>query len=133
RYAYGVPLTPDEQRAFDFVEQAFLETDRAVTRAAYEEYQRWQAEGCLYAPPAAPAFVTSPVGMPTDVTRWCTRAHNFYDTIFVFAPPQPTAEHFQAWGAYRNAAKLGLSGLGEAEAQQLLADTIAAGVVLGGV
>jgi len=133
RYAYGQTLTAQEQATFDYVEEAVLAIDREVTTAAYEEFQRWQQSGCAYVPPAAPAFVTDPVGLPDDVRAWCDRAHNAYDTLFVFAPPQPTAEHFQAWGAYRNAHELGLDALEAAEAQKLLVDTLSAGAVLGGV
>jgi|GEM_PF-3186834 len=133
KYAYGHTLTAEEHATFTFVEESVLAIDREVTTAAYEEYQHWQQSGCAYVPPPAPAFVADPVGLPDDVRRWCTRAHNLYDQLFVFAPPQPTAEHFQAWGAYRNTQELGLDALDEAEAQAMLVDTISAGAVLGGV
>src|SRR5690606_8428490 len=131
RVAHNVALTPQEQLTFDLLERTVIETDRVAAHAAYDEYRAWITQGCGYEPPEAPRFVDEPVVMPSDVVSWCSRPQR--GGPFDGVPPQPTVEHFQAWGAYRSAFELGLSRLDMAEAQETLTNTISAGIVLGGV
>lgn len=131
--AYDEPLTADESATLAFVEGQALQLERKITRYAYEEYLEWRNDGCDYAPPTAPTWVTAPVTSPSNVVSWCSRAHTMYETLFTFAPPAPSAGHFLTWGMYRNAADLGLDGFDETRSQAQLLEGITAGIVLGGV
>lgn len=113
---YGVPLTEDERNALAFVEGQYIERDKLVAQAAYDEYVRFKSRPCLYRPPRAPAVVTEseeppdPVTLPKKVVDWCkSRPDTSTADLFSFAPPLPTAAQFTAWGAYANAEKLGLT------------------------
>jgi hypothetical protein len=133
RAAYGVELTPNEQRTLEFMERVIGGHELTLARAAWDEYQEFQNKGCAYTPPAAPAWVTEPVGLPDEVRNWCLHRTPQLANLFVFAPPQPTAEHFQVWASYRHAEELGLNHLGREDFQELLSNTAAAGIVLGGL
>lgn len=132
RYVYGVPLTADERRTLEFVENDLLDDDRALAEAAYSEFQHFRDDQCSYSAPSAPPAVTPPVTMPDDVVKWCRRAQNRYDTQFVFAPPQPTVEHFTQWGAYRIAEQSGLASLHKAPVKDNTRTIVVASTVLGG-
>ena len=56
------------------------------------------AQECGYTPAPAPSFIPAAVTLPKTVTDWCARRHSVLESAFVFAPPFPSAEHFQAWG-----------------------------------
>lgn len=131
--AYDEPLTANETLTLDFVQGQVLDLERKITRYAYEEYLEWRKLGCGYSPPAAPSWVVSPVRSTPEEVKWCTRAHSAYETLFVFAPPSPSAGHFLAWGMYRNAADLGLDKFDEGRSQAQLMEGITAGIVLGGI
>lgn len=111
RSLYGVELTANEQTTLDYVNRQLLGTDRKIAQYAVEEHAAFKALECGYTPPAAPAFITNPVPLPKEVVDWCARRHTVLESAFVFAPPQPSADAFQAWGMYRNAAELGLDRL----------------------
>jgi hypothetical protein len=133
RSLYGVALTPDEQKTYDYFTEIFLESDRAVAEYAQEEYTRFMTNECGYRPPAAPAFVTDPVLLPEAVANWCSRPRTSLENQFVFAPPIPSAAEFQAWGVYRNADALGLNSLTNGTVQQNLVDAQNAAYQIGAV
>lgn len=133
RSLYGVPLTPDEQKTFDYFTDVFLKTDRAVAQFAQDEYSRFMSNECGYRPPAAPAFVTDPVVLPQAVIDWCSRPRTSLQNAFVFAPPIPSAAEFQAWGVYRNADALGLGSLTTGSLQQNLVDAQNAAYQIGAI
>jgi hypothetical protein len=109
RKVYGVPLTENERNALAFVEGQYKERDRLVAQAAYDEYQRFELSPCTYRPPRAPAVVKNPETLSKKVVDWCKLPKTQITDLFIFAPPLPTAAQFTAWGAYRNADKLGLT------------------------
>lgn len=111
RFLYGIALTPNEQKTYDYFTAQFLEIDRAIANYAKQEYTEYLASPCTYRPPAAPSFVADAVLLPEAVQSWCSRPQTQWDTIFVFAPPIPSADEFQAWGMYRHASDLGLDAL----------------------
>lgn len=133
RSLYSVPLSPDEQSTYDYFTEIFLESDRAVAQYAQDEYTRFMNNECGYRPPAAPAFVTDPVVLPEAVVAWCSRPRTSLETQFVFAPPIPSAEEFQAWGVYRNAEALGLDAYTSGTVQQNLVDAQNAAYQIGAV
>lgn len=111
RSLYGVELTANEQTTLDYVNRQLLGTDRRIAQYAVDEHAAFKALECGYSPPPAPAFITNPVPLPEEVVDWCARRHSVLESAFVFAPPQPSADAFQAWGMYRHAADLGLDRL----------------------
>lgn len=111
RSLYGVELTANEQTTLDYVNRQLLGTDRKIAQYAVEEHAAYKALECGYTPPSAPAFIATPVPLPDEVRDWCARRHTTLESAFVFAPPQPSADAFQAWGMYRHAADLGLDRL----------------------
>ncbi|QAY72520.1 hypothetical protein ET445_03350 [Agromyces protaetiae] len=130
---YGVELTANELLALEFVESRFATTDQKLAQWALDEYNSYQAAECGYTPPAAPAFVTEPVGLPQDVIAWCARRHTVLESAFVFAPALPSAAHFRAWAMYRHYAELGLDRLNSPAIQDSLGDTNRAMLALGGI
>lgn len=130
---YGQPLTADEQKTLDYINQNFLKTDQKIARWANQEYEAFLAQGCGYAPAPAPSFVVDPVALPQTVVDWCARRHTPLENTFVFAPPLPSADHFQAWGLYRNIAELGLDRLSSPELQKSMGDTYRAVFALSGM
>ncbi|MGW9632238.1 hypothetical protein ACWGST_16195 [Agromyces sp. NPDC055520] len=137
RSLYGVELTPNEQVTLDYVNRQVLGSDRKIAQYAADEFATFQALECGYTPPAAPAFITTPVTLPKEVVDWCARRHTVLESAFVFAPPQPSADAFQAWGMYRHAADLGLdrlstSGYGDAIADVQRAYGALAGAAIAG-
>lgn len=130
---YGEPLTADEQRTLEYINSEFLTSDQKIARWALEEHDAYLAAECGYAPAPAPSFITEPVGLPKTVTDWCARRHTALESAFVFAPPIPTAEHFQAWGVYRHAAELGLDRFTSPEMQASMAETYRAVIGLSGI
>ena len=130
---YGEELTPDELRTLQYVNDHFLSVDERIAQWANDEYQSFQALGCGYSVPPAPSFVTQPVTMPKTVTDWCSHRPTHFDHTFVFAPPLPSADHFQAWALYRHWHELGLDTLSTPEMQEQLGDTYRAVLALGGM
>ena len=130
---YGEALTADEQKTFDYVSANFLRMDQRIARWANEEYEAFMALECGYAPAPAPSFIPAAVPLPTTVTDWCSRRHTVLESAFVFTPPLPSVEHFQAWGLYRHADELGLSRLATPELQDAMGDTYRTVIALSGM
>ena len=130
--AYGVPLNADERRAFDWLEQEFLERDRKLARWAYEEYEAFKSSPCTYTPPPHPASVTKPETMPEKVTEWCRIHSGQVATLVDIAPPLPTAQQFTTWASYRHADELGLTAFADPVLQKNLVGTAIAVATLGG-
>jgi chitodextrinase len=131
RTAYNVALTENEEATLELIQDEILTVDRKIAEYAYDEYQRFKAQGCAYERPPAPAFVTEPLEMPADVVHYCGIRRNPLTAAFDFMPPQPSEQHFTTWGVYRQASELGLDSLSSPELQQNLVSTIA-GVAFGG-
>ena len=130
---YGEPLSADEQKTLAYINKEFLTTDQKIARWALEEHDAYLAAECGYTPAPAPSFITEPVGLPQTVIDWCSRRHSALESAFVFAPPIPTAEHFQAWGLYRHVAELGLDRFSTPEMQESMAETYRAVIGLSGI
>lgn len=97
--AYGQKLTPDEQRSLDWMNERLLEPERLVSQAAYEEWQKWANQSCLYRPPPAPAWITEPRGLPDIVRNYCNRSRSFANIFTTTATP--SVDDFRTWGLYR--------------------------------
>lgn len=138
RSLYGVELTPNEQATLDYVNRQLLGSDRKIAQYAVEEHAAFTAAECGYQPPPAPGFIATPVPLPKEVVDWCARRHTTLENAFVFAPPQPSADAFQAWGMYRHAAELGLDRLETSGYADEIADVqraygaLAGGAIAGG-
>ena len=129
---YGVPLTANEQAAYDFAANYVLERSRTLAQAAYDEYLAFKAAPCQYTPPRAPDVVKDPETLPKKVTDWCKLPNTQAADAFSFVPPLPTPAQFTAWGAYRHADELGLKSFEDRVVQNNLAGMMIATATTGG-
>lgn len=132
RYIYGIPLTANEQRALDFVNDEVIRGDMAQTEAAYAEYQRFTANPCAYSPPIRPAYAEA-VPVPDDVREDCEYAKSFLQVAVDFAPPVPSVEHFRIWGAHSVGAESQVQGLAELERQRQILEAANASLILASI
>jgi hypothetical protein len=128
----GQPLTKNERNALAFVEGQYLERDRLVAQAAYDEYRSFKASPCSYTPPPAPPFLAKPETMPKKVTDWCKLPKTQAVDAFDFAPPLPSPEKFTAWGAYKYADELGLTSFEDPVTLKNLTEMAVATATVGG-
>lgn len=120
---YGVPLDANEAAALTFLEQHYLEEDRFLAQAAYDEYVAFKASPCTYRPPAPPEVVTQggtkPETLPNKVKIWCqTNARPLNVPDPNIAPPLPTPTQFTTWATYRYADELGITAFADPVVQR---------------
>jgi hypothetical protein len=133
KVAVGDELSADEQVTLAFLEDQRIPADQDAAQWGLDEYNLWRSQGCSYVPPAAPAFITSPVEMPNDVTVWCQRAKSRLEVVTAYAPPMPNASHFRSWGLYRHALEAGLTVQGSPAYQQNYASTTSGYLLLAAI
>ncbi len=99
---FQVPLTDQEQGAYDYVVDKLIADDAKLAQAAYDQYVSFRDEPCSYSVPRAPAYIEDPVKLPSDVRESCEYVQTALATAFDVVPPYPTVEQFQTWGAYQS-------------------------------
>ncbi len=129
---YGLPLTGQEQEAYDQLSALYKQILVAQAENALHEYEQWSNDPCVYVPPGPPAGSGLPdVPNPIRGTAACSALRSHIET-YKFLRDTPSVATFDTWAEYRHPSPL-VAQSGNPQVKEMMAETTRSYVSLAGL